>query len=136
MASDAATGSPGGLPSTVAHSEIICRFVCTQSNMSKENLRVKRKEFMPHGSPLAVSVFRITDLDDGAVWEIARDSIVDRTVYGRGDLPSSVVYEVGLGFEVDDIPPRHANIIGWQGEKKDWMALALHLEEAARLVLP
>lgn len=136
MASDAARGSPSCLPGTVAHSETICRFVCSRSNMSRENRRVKRTEFMPSGNPLAVSVFRITDLDDADVWKIARDSIVGRNVHGRGDLAASVVFGVGLTFDADDNPPRHANIIGWSGEKPDWMELALRLAEAARLVLP
>lgn len=104
--------------------------------MSPANSRVKRKEFMPSGTPLAVSIFRISDLDEDAIWAIGRESIVDRTVYGRGDLSAGVVYDVELAFDVDDVPPRHANIVGWQGEKPDWMALALRLEEAARLVTP
>src|SRR5680860_1917455 len=91
---------------------------------------------MPSGTPLAASSFRISDLDDRAVWTIAQEAIVDRPVVGRGDLAARGVYEIGLTFEVDDVPPRHANIIGWQGDKQDWLALALRLEDGGHVVRP
>lgn len=58
---------------------------------------------MPNGDPLAVSIFRIAGLDDDDVWEIARETIVDRPVYGRGDPAAGVVYGIGLTFDVDDV---------------------------------
>lgn len=136
MSLDAAAGRGSGLPNKVAPSETISRFVCSRKNMAPAHLRVKRKEFMPSGTPLGVSIFRTTGLDDSSVWAIGHEAIVDRAVLGRGDLSAGAVYDVGLSFDPDDVPPRHANIIGWPDEKEDQIALALQLEDATTLVMP
>lgn len=84
---------------------------------------------------LNLSVYVTTGLDDVATWDIADTAIVDRSVYGRGDVHSIDVAKQGLAVDHDNVPPRHANISGWPLEKDAQKELAQALAAQAQLAL-
>ncbi len=60
-------------------------------------------------------------------------SVSGRRLLARAELNVANITSVGLQVEVDDTPPRHANIIGWPLEKDEWMSLAQQLATFATL---
>ena len=60
----------------------------------------------------------------------------DRTLQAWGDVLAGIVFDVGLDVRPDNVPERHAAIIGWPEQKDEQISLAQQLAEAATLRLP
>ena len=86
---------------------------------------------------LETSVFLISNLSESQVWRIGEIHVAKktRTIHGRADLPASAVEKAMLTLVLNNIPPRHANILGWPREKDSQKELALELAENSELKL-
>jgi hypothetical protein len=83
-----------------------------------------------------LSVFRIQELPEEQIWEIGRRYVSEpqgKTLYGRGDVFASIVIENNLTINLDDNPPRHANVVGWPADKSKLKLIALELANQATL---
>lgn len=90
----------------------------------------------PEASVLEVSVFRIFGLSDAEIWHIGDAGLRPpgrSTLYARGDLTVNSVERNQLQVAPDDVPPRHANIIGWPDEKSEQKLRAIELAANALL---
>ena len=59
----------------------------------------------------------------------------NRTLYGRADVMNQNIESIGLVVVPDNIPERHANIVGWPSEKDKQISLAQELAAMALLSL-
>ena len=113
--------------------ETLARFLYTKNHYRSLDQTVKHAAFMPPGSK-RLSVFRIHDLQENEVWSLG-DTLRTEPPLGRADIKALDVAETGLTVDADDIPPRHANIIGWPDESSEIKLKALVLAEKALLRL-
>jgi hypothetical protein len=122
----------------VEDDELLVRFIFDRKHIDKSHSTVKPEAFLPHGSPLATSVFRTAGINDAQIWEIANDIAAkrSRSYKGRADFLAQTLHGTPLKLDADDDPPRHANIVGWPTEKADQLLLALGLASDATLVYP
>jgi hypothetical protein len=81
-----------------------------------------------------LSVFRTSGLSENEIWSIG-ESLRPRPLLGRADIRAGSVYEVGLSIDVDNDPPRHANIVDWPEEDTAIRLKAIELAERAQLHL-
>ncbi len=118
--------------------EVLSRFMFSRSHFRRRQGRVKPDAFLPLRDTLETSVFRTVGLDRGEIRRIGdmvgRPS--ERTLKGWGNVIAGVVFDVGLGVRPDNVPERHAAIIGWPEQKDEQISLAQQLAEAATLHLP
>jgi len=89
----------------------------TQSDHPRANGTARHDPFMPNAKQgNTKSCFRILDLVASDIWVIALKHVINdkiKQIYGRFDLDAGLVYKQLLQFRPDNIPPRHANIVGW-----------------------
>jgi hypothetical protein len=111
----------------VAASEPIARYLTSSGQFAATKGTVKRSALMP-AKDNKTSVFRTGGLSEDGVAAIGRREVgADRPLYGWGEVCASAVFEVGLDLEPDDVPPRHANIIGWPADKSEVIERAQEL---------
>ena len=118
--------------------EPLCRYLLSKSQFRVQKGEVKGSAFMPPPS-LALSVFRTQGLAEPEVWDLGRQYVASpqgRTMHGRADVVAEAVQDAGLRVDADDDPPRHANIVGWPGEKHAQKIVAHALALRAKLSLP
>lgn len=128
--------SPHRPAQSVGKDENLSRFVFSKSHFSRESRRVKMEAYMP--SRGQVSVFRVDQLTESAIWEIGSDIARnrERTLYARGDTKANEVRKAGLDILPDEPPPRHANLVGWpKNDKSRQKLIALEVAAVATLVL-
>lgn len=65
---------------------------------------------------------------------VGRES--DRILKGWGDVVAGAVFDVGLDVRPDNVPERHAAIVGWPERKDEQLSLAQRLAAVATLNLP
>jgi hypothetical protein len=93
-----------------------------------------------------VSVFRINQLDDSAIWKIGSDIALKRgqKLYARGDTSTHEIRKIGiddlrknmLDVVPNEPPPHHANIVGWpEDDKPRQKLIALQIAATAALIL-
>ena len=78
-------------------------------------------------------------MSEAAIWEHARLHALPagRNIHGRADLTvGAVSANRPLRTELDEPPPRHANVVGWPKERDRQIALAQSLASAAKSVPP
>ncbi len=117
-------------------SDDLTKYIFNKSQFSSSNKRVKYSVFIPP-SNRRLSVFRIVGLSENQVWEIGNAIGTERelTLLARADIRVSSVTKTGLEIDADDIPPRHANIVGWPAEDSEIKLRAIELAEKAQLHL-
>lgn len=118
--------------------EVLSRFIFSTSHFRQRQGRVKPGAFLPLKDTLETSVFRTVGLDHGEIRGIG-DMVGEpsgRTLKGWGNVLTGVVFDIGLGVRPDNVPERHAAIIGWSEQKDEQISLAQQLAEAATLHLP
>ena len=118
--------------------EVLSRFIFSRGHVSPTRGRVKPDVFLPSRNPRETSVFRTVGLDRTEVQRIG-DMVgepSDRTLQAWGDVLAGIVFDVGLDVRPDNVPERHAAIIGWPEQKDEQISLAQQLAEAATLRLP
>ncbi|MFQ5683326.1 MAG: hypothetical protein ACE5HC_08655 [Candidatus Binatia bacterium] len=120
----------------------ITRFLQHTNLFSRNKSRVKPGAFLPRpnstvAGQLETSVFLISNLSEHKIWKIGERHVArkQKTIYGRADLPASAVLKAKLELEIDDIPLRHANIIGWPPDKASRKDLAVDLAQSSQLKL-
>lgn len=119
----------------ISEAESIARFLTHERHFSATKGVVKAGGFMPPPD-LATSVFRTAGLSEARVWGMGQAYV--RGYEGRGplaraDLVALEIITVGLRLQPDDVPPRHAGIVGWPLEKEAQKDLALELAARATL---
>ena len=115
----------------------LARYLLQKSHFSAANSRVKPSAFLPNRKG-ETSVFQTRGLSEEKIWQIGTKYIsapLEKTLRARADVIVSVVEKQGLNVDVDNTPPRHANIIGWPEEKSAQKLLALELASRASLKL-
>lgn len=121
----------------VSPEENLTRYILQKSHFSILHKKVKYAAFMPlpHGE---TSVFRISNLSDSEIWKIGDIEVAQKRggpLLGRADISVFQVLNKNLKVVPDNIPPRHANIIGWPEEKSEQKLIAMELAENAQLHL-
>ncbi len=86
------------------------------------------------------SVFNIDELSETEIWDIGDREVTrpGRAVLARGDILSRHVYANDLEIDLDDDPPRHANITAWPSDQPDnskQKLIAIALAEKAELFI-
>jgi hypothetical protein len=81
-----------------------------------------------------LSVFRTSGLGEHALWAFG-ESLRSQTVRGRADISVASVEETGLVVDANDIPLRHANVVGWPDDHSAMELKALELSQRAHLSL-
>ncbi len=117
-------------------SEDFTKYIFNKSQFSSLNKRVKYSVFMP-SSNRRLSVFRISGISVQEVWKIGETVGSQRasSLLARADIKATAVIDIGLEIDADDIPPRHANIVGWPDEDSEIKLRAVELAEKAQLHL-
>jgi hypothetical protein len=121
-------------------SDPIARFLLASDHFSSVARRVKPSAFLPDPY-VKLSVFLVAGLSHPDVWEIGLRHVAGpqgKALYGHAELTIAVPTSLDLRVEVDNMPPRHANIVGWPegpGGKPKRKLLAARLAERAVLRL-
>lgn len=117
--------------------ENLARYILQKNQFSSVNQRVKYSTFMPAPNG-ETSVFRISTLSTNEIWKIGDSEVAQKRglhLLARADIAASHIIKVNLKIIPDNIPPRHANIVGWPEEKSARMSIALELAKNAQLHL-
>lgn len=118
----------------VAISEFLSRFILKKEWYKPSDNRVRYAAFLPNPKNGETSVFRISDISDKEVWDIGDREVAkdpNRPILGRADVSASNVVTKGLEILPSEPPERHANIVGWPGEKSKQKLIALELAAEA-----
>jgi hypothetical protein len=112
---------------------LLARFIKERSKFQKS---ARYKNFMP-AEDLALSVYHVTGLPQGAIVAIGRQEITPKQPL-RGYAAVSVrsVQKAALRAMKDDIPPRHVDVVGWSGERAARMNAAKVLAAEAEFIQP
>lgn len=123
-------------PNLVRFGEILSRYLFAESQYRTSDHSIRHTAFMPPGD-LRLSVFRTSGLNEKDVWSIGEDIGQEskRTLHGKGDLIASEVTRVNLNIDPDNVPARHANVVGWPPEKHRQQLIAQKLASVATLKL-
>lgn len=114
------------------------RFILSSSHFAHSAGHVRKRAFEPAKADNATSVFATTSLLENEVWSLGTEHVGTprgEPILARGDILETHVRACGLRVVRAEPPPRHANIVGWPGEKHEVMALCEQLAEKATLVL-
>ena len=125
-------------PHEVSPQEPVARYLSQSGHFSQEKRRVKPHAFLPEPSRLATSVFRTHRLTESEIWALGETYVAGptgRTLHGRADLLVSQVETLGLRLNPDNVPERHAEIVGWPQAKSEQLSLAQELAVVALLRL-
>ena len=116
--------------------DVLARFILDPNRFSSTKNEVKFRAFLPN--PMGeLSVFVVSKWDEEKIWQVGKKYVANplgKTLKARGDIKVSVVVEHGLAVDKDDIPPGHANVLGWP-DKSEQKITAMKLAKASRLVI-
>jgi len=112
--------------------ETLARYIYSKNDYKASNHTVKYSAFIPPKEDGRLSVYRILGLGENEIWEIG-EHLRPRALLARADIKATSVSETGLTIDGDDIPFRHAHIVGWPQEDSAKKLKALELAEKARL---
>jgi hypothetical protein len=128
--------------SSNVNEEPLARFIPERghkSRISTQKCEAKPSAFLPMWNDVRgrfeTSTFRIGGLDEGSVWRLAEQHVepTQGRVIASAIVQGSGVFDAGLDIDPDDVPPRHACIIGWPEEKEARKEHALLLREMSHL---
>ena len=76
-------------------------------------------------------MFRIDNLGKAQIWQLAQSYVVPegRNIHGRADLTFVDIERTDspLWIDLDDVPPRHGNVLGWPEDKDEQLGVAQEL---------
>ena len=129
----------GSVTESITAQEALARFITSKRWYSREKNVVKPQAFMPPRD-LKLSVFRIDNLSEPEIWKIGFKKVIDKmnqpkNLHGRADIQALNILGISLQINPDNIPPRHANIIGWPELKEERKSIAQELAAKASLRL-
>jgi hypothetical protein len=89
---------------------------------------------------LHLSVYRIDGLRLDEIWDIGQNRVIStmpqpRKLYGVADIKVLTVEKEKLKIDPDNVPLRHANIVGWPEDQAAQLSIAQELAAEARLIL-
>jgi hypothetical protein len=113
--------------------EIFSRYIFSKNQYRASDKTVRHSAFMPPPDK-RLSVFRTSGMGEHAIWALG-ESLRLQTLKGRADIRAAAVEQTGLAIDADEIPPRHANIIGWPHDHSAIILKALELSQKAHLRL-
>jgi hypothetical protein len=122
----------------VRSDEKLARFVFSKNHFKPSDRTVKYAAFMPPSQNKKTSVFCVSGLSEEEIWEIGNRDVAQirqKPLLGRGDILVLHVQKTGLNVNIDNNPPRHANIIGWPEEHSAQILKAIELAKNAQLHL-
>ncbi len=121
---------------TVRKLGLLARFAVESGRFTDAG--VKPKLFQPNRA-LKLSVFRIDGLRCGEIRDLGLDVVQKHPnahrLHGWGEISESAVADTGLQVEHDDVPPRHANIVGWPSDRGALKQKQLELARFAHAVV-
>lgn len=107
-----------GLSEKVGPSELLARFVFKKKMFFAKNGKPKPATMYPNRNNNQTSVSRIDGLNLDEIKELGYDCKRlrqdDPPLFGHVELLNQSVLRNELDTLADDIPPRHANIVGWE----------------------
>ena len=129
----------GSIPKKINGQEVIARYITSKRWYSRTKNVVKPQAFMPPPD-LRLSVFRIDNLSEPEIWKIGFEKVIakmnqHKNLHGRADIRALNILETNLQINPDNIPPRHASIIGWPELKEERKSIAQELAAKASLSL-
>ncbi len=77
-------------------------------------------------------------MSEAEVWRLGEHHVsgpTEKTLHGRAEVLASQVETAGLRLNPDNVPERHADIVGWPQAKDEQLSLAQELAEVAALRL-
>lgn len=84
-----------------------------------------------------LSVYQIRGLTEAQIWKLGRLFVAGRrTLHGRADVRAAIIHGVGLSVDADNMPVRHANVIGWPEKSKAKLLAQLLANQASLEVRP
>lgn len=118
--------------------EPLTRFIFSDRHFSSPQRYVRPGAFLQSRDRLETSVFRAVGLDLEEIRTIGErvGQPSNRSLKAWGDVFASIVFDVGLNVRSDNVPERHAAIIGWPAHKDEQLSLAQRLAADAALHLP
>lgn len=114
---------------SVEPAERIARFIYNHSKLYAQARRAKPAAYLPRNGK--TSVFRVDGLTEEDVRRLGAMALRDPAPLAHAACSASTVYECGLHFDPDNVPERHANIVGWPEAKERQKLLAIKLAEKA-----
>lgn len=131
------------MPLIPSNPEILTRYLYNSNYIRKSNQTVKWAAFMPNPKDNQTSVFRVSELSESEIWNIADCDVTpyqQNTIEGRANINSDDVINISansykLFFYPKEPPYRHGNIAGWSNVKSINKLIALKLENKANLRL-
>ncbi len=121
----------------VSEQEKLSRFIFSRSHFSPTKGEVKFGAFIPPKGSKDLSVYRISTLDDEAIWEIGLTEVQRaQGLKARADLLAKVVFDIGLEVVPEtSTHALHANITPWSDDEVERKSLATELALKSRLVI-
>lgn len=119
----------------VSPEENLTRYILHKNHFSTLYKRVKYTAFLPTSNG-ETSVFRTSNLSDNEIWKIGDIEVAQKRglpLLGYADILAFQVLSENLKVIPDNIPLRHANIVGWPEEKSEQKLIAMELAENAQL---
>ena len=121
---------------TVRASGLLARFAVEGGRVTDSG--VKPKLFQPNRT-LKLSVFRIDGLVCAEIRDLGMDIVRKHPnahrLHGWGEVSESAVCDAGLRVDHDDVPPRHANIVGWPNDASEQKLKQIELAHSARAIM-
>lgn len=118
--------------------ENLCRFLTDKDHYSSAKHIVRPTAFFPPRNN-RLSVYWITDCPEAEVWAIGDEHVAPARgpILGQGIVNSLVAYnDASLTVNVTGVPhARHADLIGWDEDRKKGRLQATKLADKARLKL-
>ena len=129
----------------ILQDEILTRFIFSSKHFASGNQTVKFRAFMPPQASKepptysdSLSVYRISTISHGEVWEIGRVHVQTegRFIKARVDISAGDVYKNNLEV-IPDMQPheRHANITPFPADRLACQRIATKLARASKLVV-
>jgi hypothetical protein len=126
------------MPLVPTSSEILTRFIYFSKFIRSSNNTVRYAAFLPSPKDNQTSVFRVSGLSEGQIWNIADCDVTPtqtNTIKGRADINSDDLVNSKLEVIPKEPPYRHANISGWPDDKTERKLMAIELARKAILYL-
>lgn len=125
----------GKLDEPLSATEPLAKFLYVRKGHFRiDVLRPTWRAFLPKKGSQELSVFRTKGLPEAAIWELA-ETYIKSNPKARTEVSPQDVVDSGLDVDPDNVPPRHANIIGWPLGKDAQMSHAVELAKRGTLVL-
>jgi len=119
------------LAGEVGRNERIARFIGHRSLLYSDSERAKPAAYMPRSG--MTSVFRVDGLRTEDVRHLGSRVLKKPPPIAHATCRGSAIYDCDLRFDPDNMPERHANIVGWPERKDHQKLLCIRLAACAEV---